>query len=435
MSSTAAGYKFKVAICGGGISGLCLAVALNRRCPDIKVELYEATDRFKEIGAGIMIWSRTWKIMELMGLAPELSKIAHAPPDGSMGTGFDYRRSDQPQEGFRFHWVRMPYGCIRFHRAHFLDIFVDQLPPNVARFKMKLNSYSQSHRDGPIFLNFSDGTTSTCDILIGADGIKSTIRAQMFQEASERESRPELLDFIKPVYTGTTTYRGLIPIKSLNSLPPNHRAIADPMMYCGKSKHVVSYSIAKGDIVNVVTFASDITKEGTQYEDGDSQWVTECPQQELLDCYANWEPEVEQLLQRIEKPTRWAIHHLKPLPFYVDGRVALIGDAAHAMSPHQGAGAGMAIEDAFVLAHVLEHATASTLGSALEAWQKVRLPFGNHVLRGSYESGVMYEFNSDMGDNYDVLGPAIEKQWHWVSETTPEDEVARASEYYKELSG
>jgi len=87
-----------------------------------------------------------------------------------------------------------------------------------------------------------------------------------------------------------------------------------------------------------------------------------------------------------------------------------------------------------VLARVLEHATPSTLNSALEAWQRVRLPFGNHVLKGSYESGVMYEFNSDMGDNYEILGPAIEKQWHWITETTPEEEVARAMEYYRELS-
>ncbi|KAK7472656.1 hypothetical protein VKT23_000769 [Stygiomarasmius scandens] len=419
---------------GGGISGLCLAVALTSRCPDINVELFEAFDRFKEIGAGIMIWSRTWKILESMGLTSEFSKIAHAPPDGSLGTGFDYRRSDQPQEGFRFHLVQMPYGCIRFHRAHFLDVFVDHLPTNVAHFKRRLSSYSQPESGGPIHLKFSDNTTSTCDILVGADGIRSTIRAQMYQEASAKDARPELLDFINPVYTGTTTYRGLIPIGSPDSLPPNHRAISDPMMYCGKGKHVVSYSIAKGDIVNVVTFTSDITKEGTQYEDGESLWVTECPQQELLDCYANWEPEVEQLLKKIEKPTRWAIHHLRPLPFYVDGRVVLIGDAAHAMSPHQGAGAGMAIEDAFVLARVLEHATPSTLNSALEAWQRVRLPFGNHVLKGSYESGVMYEFNSDMGDNYEILGPAIEKQWHWIGETTPEEEVARAMEYYRELS-
>lgn len=110
---------------GGGISGLCLAVAL-RKYSDIEIHVYEAAERFKEIGAGVMIWTRTWTILELLGLSREFSKIAHAPPDGTLGqriqlslsastdvfvdvgVGFDYRKSDQPSEGFRFHLVEVP---------------------------------------------------------------------------------------------------------------------------------------------------------------------------------------------------------------------------------------------------------------------------------------------------------------------------------------
>lgn len=69
---------------GGGISGLCLAVLLAKQ-PDIKVDVYEASERFKEIGAGVMVWSRTWHILSEMGLASQFSKVAHAPPDGSVG--------------------------------------------------------------------------------------------------------------------------------------------------------------------------------------------------------------------------------------------------------------------------------------------------------------------------------------------------------------
>ena len=113
-------------ISGGGISGLCLAVALSK-CDNVEFHVYEAAERFKEIGAGVMIWTRTWIILELMGLSEQFSKIAHAPPDGSLGkpewphygtliylcfycagVGFDYRRSDQPTEGFRFHLVEVP---------------------------------------------------------------------------------------------------------------------------------------------------------------------------------------------------------------------------------------------------------------------------------------------------------------------------------------
>ncbi|KAF5393346.1 hypothetical protein D9757_000791 [Collybiopsis confluens] len=413
-------------VSGGGISGLCLAVALAR-CSDIKVDVYEATDRFKEIGAGVMIWARTWACLSSLGLAATFSKIAHAPPDGSIATGFDFRRSDQPNEGFRFRLVQMPYGCIRFYRVDFLDAFVDALPPHVAHFGMKLVSYSQV--GGEVSLKFSDGSAATCDLLVGCDGIKSAVRAQLFRDVSERSGNNELLKHVNPVWTGTIAYRGLIPVERL---PTSHRSIVEPMMYCGKSKHVVSYSISQGKVVNVVTFASEPENEGKAFNS--ETWVTQCPQQELLDCYAHWEPEVEQLLSQIEAPTKWAIHHLKPLPFYVDGNIVLVGDAAHAMSPHQGAGAGQAIEDAFILASLLEVASKETLPYALEAYQCVRRPFANHVLEGSYESGVMYEFNSGLlTDDYEVLGPAIEKQWHWVEEPSPEAERLRALDCFKQM--
>ncbi|KAJ3809160.1 FAD/NAD-P-binding domain-containing protein [Lentinula aff. lateritia] len=445
--SSSSPFKLRVAICGGGISGLCLAVALSR-CPNIQVEVYEATDRFKEIGAGVMIWARTWKILELLGLGSVFSKIAHSPPDGSVGTGFDFRRSDQPEEGSRFHLVQMPYGCIRFYRVDFLDAFVEALPPNVAHFGMRLVSYSQDASATEISLQFSNGTTATCDLLAGCDGIKSSIRAQLYRECSERSGDSTLLKFIDPVWTGTIAYRGLIPVEHL---PPCHRSIADPMMYCGKSKHVVSYSISRGKVVNVVALASDPKREGEPHNE-DIVWVTNCLQQELLECYSNWEPEVEQLLNQIENPTKWAIHHLRPLPFFVDRKIALLGDACHAMAPHEGAGkrislkitnlrfmndspegAGQAIEDAFILASLLGQVSSmETLPLALDAYQRVRLPFANRVLKGSYDSGLMYEFNSQYGENYEILGPAIEKQWDWVEEPSPEEERLRALQYLKD---
>ncbi|KAF9070110.1 FAD/NAD-binding domain-containing protein [Rhodocollybia butyracea] len=437
--------KLKVAICGGGVSGLFLAVALSR-CAGIQVDVYEAADQFKEIGAGIMIWARTWWILESLGLGPAFSKIAHAPPDGSIETGFNFRRSDQAQEGFCFQMVRMPYGCVRFYRVSFLDVFIDALPENVAHFGTRLVSYSQEIGRG-VNLSFADGSTATCDIFVGCDGIKSCIRGQLFREVSERSGNSDLLKFVDPVWTGTIAYRGLIPVERL---PPHHRSIVEPMMYCGKSKsllqHVVSYSISAGSVVNVVTFASEPQNEGKPYKE--DTWVSHCPQQELLDCYAHWEPEVEQLLSQIENPTKWFIHHLRPLPFYVDGNVALLGDACHGMAPHEGiyaeyctgAGAGQAIEDAYILASLLEQVSKetlpiqSTLPCALKAYEVIRLPFANHVLQGSYDSGLMYEFdNAEYGDNYEVLGPAIEKQWHWVEDPSPQVERLRALECFKDL--
>ncbi|KXN91079.1 Salicylate hydroxylase [Leucoagaricus sp. SymC.cos] len=427
-------YLNTVLLSGGGISGLCLGVALSRY-PHIKVDVYEATGQFKEIGAGVMIWARTWRILELMGLAENFSKVAHAPPDGSMGVGFDYRRSDAPEEGFQFRLVQMPYGCIRFHRASFLDVFVDHLPPDLAHFGKRLLSYTDSgHAGRGVQLQFADGSSSECDILVGCDGIKSIIREQLYETKARETKNPRLLKHIKPLWTGTIAYRGLVEVEKLRKMGgQGHRAIKNPMMvchpnrvaYCGKgrNKHVVSYSISQGNIVNVVTFASEPEKNGANYPD--DIWVTECPQQELLDAYKNWEPEVERLLKCIDRPTRWAIHHLDPLPFYVSGRVALLGDAAHAMAPHQGAGAGQAIEDAYLLACLLGKATV---------YEKVRLPAANAVLEGSFESGKMYEFDSAHGAEYEILGPAIQAQWNWIGTTTVEQDVGAAMEYFMQIA-
>ncbi|KJA20765.1 hypothetical protein HYPSUDRAFT_141882 [Hypholoma sublateritium FD-334 SS-4] len=371
-----------------------------------------------------MIWARTWHILARMGLTDAFARIAHAPPTGAPGVGFDYRRSDQPAEGFRFKLVEMPYGCIRFHRAAFLDVFVSHLPPGIAYFGKRLATYSRGG-DGETALLFSDGSTATCDVLIGADGIKSTVRAQMYAEAAEAAGDFTLMRHVEPVWTGTMAYRGLIRAQDVprNEDGMAHRAFAAPMMYCGKSKHVVSYSIAQGDIVNVVTFASQPEKHGYPFN---GEWVVDCEQQELLDCYAGWEPEVFTPFQCIDKPTRWAIHHLRPLPFYHRNGVVLMGDAAHAMSPHQGAGAGQAIEDAFVLGNLLAEAPRDQVLRYLGAYEAVRLPAANGVLTGSYESGMMYEFDSEYGDKYETLGPAIAAQWAWIDQVPLDEELASA---------
>ncbi|KAF7428286.1 hypothetical protein PC9H_007507 [Pleurotus ostreatus] len=412
--------RIRVAICGGGISGLCLAVALSK-ASNVEVNVYESAQRFSEIGAGVMIWSRTWRILEQMGLADAFSRIAHAPPDGSMGIGFDYRRSDGP-EGFDFYRVQMPYGCIRFHRAQFLDVLIDRLPTGVAHFGKRLRSYSQSN-NGPIGLRFSDGSMVECDVLLGCDGIKSVIRGQMLRDRAKENNDGSLLDLVDPVWSGTIAYRGLIPAERLNE---EHRALGAPMMYCGQDKHVVSYSISQGSVVNVVTFSSNPNEEGRPYG---GPWVVDCEREELLESYSGWEPEVGELLQ-VTRTSAFSVEMTQGLiQNSIFRRVALIGDSAHAMVPHQGAGAGQAIEDAYIIACLISRASEATVDLALQAYELVRLPVANHVLKGSAESGKMYEFNSQHGDDYRTLGRAIERQWDWIHWPSPNEDLACALDW------
>ncbi|TBU25153.1 FAD/NAD(P)-binding domain-containing protein [Dichomitus squalens] len=424
--------KFRVAICGGGISGLTLAVALSKY-PDIQVDVYEATGQFKEIGAGVMIYARTWEILSLLGMAQDFSRIAHAPPDGSLGIGFDYRRSDKPEVGSRFYLFQMPYGCIRFHRAHFLDALVAHLPAGIAHFGKRLTSYTYipvaQRREPQIFLQFADGSAATCDLLVGCDGIKSVIRKQLLEDHVYKQGGdPRLLEHIEPIWSGMVAYRGLIPVERLKKADgTEHRTIRSPMMYCGKSKHIVSYSISAGSIVNVVAMETNLQLYGAPWK---GPWVTECSPSEIQECFKGWEPEVQEMLGCLDRATKWAIHELKPLPFYTKDRVVLVGDAAHGMTPHQGAGAGQAIEDAYILAEVLGHpnTTLASLPKALVAYERVRLPMANHVLQGSKQSGDMYEFNGPLEDNLVPLGLQIGHQWDWLWTSTPQTELNRAFE-------
>ncbi|KAJ8469482.1 hypothetical protein ONZ45_g16873 [Pleurotus djamor] len=161
-------------------------------------------------------------------------------------------------------------------------------------------------------------------------------------------------------------------------------------------------------------------------------------------------------IQAVEAPTKWKIHQLKPLPFFVSGKVALVGDSvsdvnkgeqtelrwywaqAHAMVPHQGAGAGQAIEDAYIIASLLSQTETEKVNieAALLAYEHIRLRIANHVLNGSRESGKMYEFDSIYGEDYRVLGSAIEQQWDWINWPAPEEDLrAAVASYAKLLQG
>ena len=110
-------------------------------------------------------------------------------------------------------------------------MFVNHLPEGVANFGKRLSSYFEDSANSSVELNFSDGSSASCDILIGCDGVKSSIRKQMFQSLAILKS-PEYQQYVEPVWSGTIAYRGLVPVKELNEACTiqRHRTIVTPMM-------------------------------------------------------------------------------------------------------------------------------------------------------------------------------------------------------------
>jgi salicylate hydroxylase len=274
-----------------------------------------------------------------------------------------------------------------------------------------------------------------CDILIGADGIKSGVRRSLLREQAHRaraEGRQgdsdNLLGSIDPVWTGILAYTAVVSAERLKARAPNHRAFGQPTQYLGKNGYILVYPIAQGRIINVAGFHKRAGHENTSFT---GPWIRKTEKEELLSAYSQWEPEVQILLECIERPSQWAVHTSKPLNSYISGRVALLGDAAHAMEPHQGTGAGQAIEDAYLLATLLGQRaiTMSSISRALRAYDAIRRPFVNDIARRNRLTGYQFMF---LGDNFDwdncpdevlrsrlqYLGGNITNNWDWTWLTT-----------------
>ncbi|KAH9847299.1 salicylate hydroxylase [Lenzites betulinus] len=441
--------KFRVAICGGGVGGLTCAVALSR-FNNIDVDIYEAASEFAEVGAGIGVWPRTWKILCALGLAGELGKIAIIPPDDQPQVAFHFRKGDQP-EGVNFHTLATPGGMLAFHRPDFQRVLLNNVSGAVCRAftRKRLVSYTQSTPPSypAVTIQFEDGTSAVYDLLIAADGVKSAARRVLVQELAaaakakgQHEQAQKLQNAGYPKWSGTLAYRSTIPANRLRSLLPNHRVLENPMVYFGHNTQLTVYPIARGTLINFAAMRARYDREDTSF---DGPWVQDVAQEELLGDFDQWEPEVQALFKCVDKASRWAIHTTTPLSSFTSRRVVLLGDAAHAMMPYQGAGAGQAIEDAFVLARLLTdpRTTRETLPRALHAYDAVRRPFAQRVQASSRENGLLYTLNYP-GLAFD--GPAaagthgadaeklaqirerIQRNWEWAWETTVDADLQRA---------
>lgn len=436
MAVMGSGTRFRVAICGAGIGGLTTAVTLSR-FPDIEVEIFEGAQQLAELGAGIGLFPRPWEIVKKLGLEEDLLKTTEIKITDGPVASFRYRKSDGPV-GYDFYTLVTKGNLVTFHRPDFQKVLLSKLPPSYKiSCSKRLRSYTQ-RLSGPIDLFFEDGTTSYCDVLVGADGLKSAVRRTLLTEKAqwaESENRwREASDFIasiEPVWCGTNAYRALIPAERLKARFPGHRTLTQPTQYLGKNGYVIAYPISKGKMVNFVAFKSRHDLENTRFN---GPWVCATDPAEFAATFRTWEPEVQALVDCVERPLRWAIHTVKPLNSFVSGRAGIIGDAAHAMTPHQGSGAGQAIEDGYVLATILGHpaTTRETISRSMLIYDQVRRPVAQSVHEVARQNGKIFTFCAPDPDlNFDHVSSPEEmsaklqrlshrftKNWEWAWTTS-----------------
>jgi len=337
---------------------------------------------------------------------------------------------------------------IPFHRPDFQSVLLCHVPASCRLYTGKrLVSYTQSppksrrSSHSPITLHFRDGTTASCDLLIGADGVKSAVRSTMVQELASKAAAEgrmhdaeDLKRAARPLWSGSYAYRATMPADGLRSQIPGHRVLTQPMLYFGKNCELTIYPISRGSIINFAAFRAHYEMENTTL---DEPWVKDVSREVLLKEFSHLEPEVQKLFQCVPKCSRWAVHTVAKLPTFVSGRVALLGDSAHAMMPYQGAGAAQAIEDAYLLAEILGHhrTTLSTLSRALRIYDAIRRPFAQMVAAKSREGGLLYTLNypgltaeqlHNSTEKLDRIANKIRTNWEWAWESTIDGDVDRA---------
>ncbi|KAJ7724174.1 hypothetical protein DFH07DRAFT_855076 [Mycena maculata] len=420
MSPTASTKDFRVAIIGGGMCGLACAVGLAKR--GIASDVFEAAPKFDEVGAGVGIGPNALRALKGIGVLDAVlarldrddrtaRRMLYLSGTGAHEEVYDYNNSSE--------FTDADTG-LGMYRPAFLDALLPLMDPKTAHFNKRCTSI-ETLDTGDYRLHFADGTTHDAGLVIGADGIKSTSRNAVVGER-------KVLQF-----TNTVAYRGLVPRDTLLQDGLKSDLSQRVHNFVGIDKHIIVFPIQSGKIINIVAFSTDNSvPPGSVAVAG--PWVQSVPQQELLDTYAGWGPDAQLLLKYMKTPSKWFIHTLTPLDTFVCGRIALVGDAAHGMTPHLGSGVGQGFEDVFVLCQLLGHPTTTkaNLEEVLKAYDTIRQPRANMVLRESFRAGVIYESYGKLGYGLGEMGGHLARIWEPIWRHDLDGDVAAAIESLKE---
>ena len=345
----------RIAIVGGGLGGLAAALFLRRAGIDATV--YEMSPELREAGAGIVVPPNMVRVLAEAGLADELPRFAVR-----LDAAWEFRRWDDGRVLFvqpmGDDCVQL-YGaaCYVAHRADLLALLQRALPPDAVRLGLRCMAV-QPAQDG-VTLTFTgpDGLTTTvrADAAIGADGIHSVLSQAVVQPQPAR-------------FSGLCAFRCLVPAAAA----PAMALRPVQALWLGPGRHFVHYPISGGQLVNVVAIvpAGDWRTE---------TWTADGAVADMRREFDGWDARVHQLIDAATDTKRWALYDRTPLPAWAAGRVALLGDAAHAMLPFFAQGAAQALEDALLLADCLVDVRAAGLPAALQRYDAIRRPRASRV--------------------------------------------------------
>jgi salicylate hydroxylase len=357
----------RVAVTGAGIGGLAAAAALSRR--GIEVDVYEQAPALREVGAGLHLGSNGTRLLQRLGLAGQLRELAAQPIAMEVRNWRDGRVLARQAMGASWEAeFGAPYYTV--HRADLHQMLASLLPQGRLHLGRRLAGFAE---DGEVVhLRFADRSVRDADVLVGADGIHSVVRALIAPGGD-------------PVFSGNSAFRALVPADLLPG--PAADTIA---VWAGPDARLLCYPVRAGQMV---TFVAVITDPNWTME----SWSTHDDVAGLAAVFAGWDSTVRRIVAAVTRAGRWALYGREPLRCWSTERVTLLGDAAHPMLPHHGQGANQAIEDAFALAICLAEVPAVSVGAALRRYEAARRPHATRVQLGSRGSGSLRLSSSDSG--------------------------------------
>ena len=377
----------RVAIVGGGIGGAAAANALLRR--GIEVQVYEQASALTEVGAGVGMAPNGIRMLRRLGFGDEILRY------GARWVDARYYRSDGTYIYQRASEAEM-YGM---HRADLLGMLVDRLPAEIVRTGHRCVGFEQDDEQATVF--FANGERATADVVVGADGIHSALQ-------------PYVVEPSAPTSSGSMAYRGIIPAASVDWPRGAMRN------FLGPRRRFMIYPVRAGELLNYVGFVP-------MDQEIRESWSAAGDPAALAAEFAGWDPTVQAVLEQVQTCFRWGLYDREPLRTWTNGRLTLLGDAAHPMLPHAGQGANQAIEDGVTLAAILARADRASVPEALGVYESVRRERTAGVQAMSRQNGARYEAASDL-DTRDrqLRNQSIDRAWIWDYDAEAEADAAVA---------
>lgn len=349
----------KILIAGAGLGGLTAALALIRDGHEVHV--FEQAAQLGEVGAGLQLSPNATRVLDALGLGPALHAVASEPAGKEVrlwSTGqtwklFDLGATSAAEYGYPYYTIYRP----DLHKA--LVDAVEAAQPGAIALGARCDGFEVSG-DG-VALRLADGRRVHGDLLVGADGVHSRIRAQLFGGDA-------------PSFSGCLAWRGVIPAERV----PERLRRPVATNWIGPGGHVIHYPLRRGELVNFVGIVerADWTLES---------WTTAGTVDECANDFKGWHEDVHALIRSIQTPYKWALMQREPMKRWTVGRVGLLGDACHPTLPFLAQGAAMAIEDGAMLARCIA-ARPTDVERALSLYEAARLERTSRIVQGSSEN-------------------------------------------------